>query len=166
MFDHHKKSPWFVEKYEPTPDLENLRKRVRKEGWKGRLDNFLVDLELGKFDPEVNEAEPEPPSPTKDAGEVLHIESGDVTGDESKPTDDDIQDNVEGDDDEPARLDANGKSSSDKKTINYDEEMSVPPEGNQVMIRTIPPDIGRIKLEEVRRLSELFRIIADPVQSS
>jgi hypothetical protein len=25
----------------------------------------------------------------------------------------------------------------------------VMPEGNQVMIRTIPPDIGRVKLEDV-----------------
>ena len=151
MFDHHRKSPWFIEKYEPTPELENLRRRVRKEGWKGRLDNFLNDLESGKFDPEVNEAEPS--LSVKDVGEVANIESSDVVGDESKPTDDDIQDNVEGDDDEPARLDANGKSAFDKRNINYEEEMSVPPEGNQVMIRTIPPDIGRMKLEEVGRLS-------------
>jgi hypothetical protein len=38
---------------------------------------------------------------------------------------------------------------NDNKRNNRGEEISVPPEGNQVMIRTIPPDIGRVKLEEV-----------------
>jgi hypothetical protein len=164
MFDHHRKSPWFAEKYDPAPDFENLRMRVRKEGWKGRLDTFLHDLESGKFDPDFNDTEPEPSSPVKDTGEAANIEGSAATGDDPKPAYDDMQDNVEGDDDEPARADANGKSSYDKKNINRGEEMSVPPEGNQVMIRTIPPDIGRIKLEEVRYPIELRRSVADLVQ--
>jgi hypothetical protein len=149
MFDHHRKSPWFIEKYDPAPDFENLRTRVRKEGWKGRLNTFFHDLELGKFDPNFIEPELDPSSSAKDTGEGANIEASAAAGDDPKPGYDDIQDNVEGDEDEPARPDANGKSSYDKKYINRGEEMSVPPEGNQVMIRTIPPDIGRVKLEEV-----------------
>lgn len=152
MFDHHRKSPWFAEKYDPAPDFENLRMRVRKEGWKGRLKTFLHDLESGKFDPDFNEPEVDPSSPAKDIGE---IESGAAAGDDPKPAYDDMQDNADADDDEPARADVNGRY--DKKSINRGEEMSVAPEGNQVMIRTIPPDIGRVKLEEVGYLTEIFR---------
>lgn len=164
MFDHHRKSPWFFEKYDPAPDFENIRMRVRKEGWKGRLNAFFRDLELGHFDPDFNEPESVPSSPAKDTGEAANIDGNAATGDDPKPAFDDMQDNVEGDDDEPARADANGRGSYDKKNINRGEEMSVPPEGNQVMIRTIPPDIGRVKLEEVGYPIELHCNIADLVQ--
>jgi hypothetical protein len=149
MFDHHRKSPWFIEKYDPAPDFENLRMRVRKEGWKGRLNAFFHELESGKFDPDFNEPESEASPPPKETGEAANIDGGAATGDEHKPVFDDMQDNVEGDDEEQARADTNGRGSYDKKNTNRGEEMSVPPEGNQVMIRTIPPDIGRVKLEEV-----------------
>ena len=164
MFDHHRKSPWFSEKYDPAPDFENLRMRVRKEGWKGRLDTFLHDLELGKFDQDFNESETVPSSLAKDTGETANIDGSGAAGDDPKPTFDDMQDNVEGDDDEPARADANGKGSYDKKNINHGEEMSVLPEGNQVMIRTIPPDIGRVKLEEVGYPNEFYCTIVDSVE--
>ena len=64
-----------------------------------------------------------------------------------------MQFNVEADDDavdhDVQRTDTNGKSYAGDKRGNRGEEISVPTEGNQVMIRTIPPDIGRVKLEEV-----------------
>lgn len=154
MFEHHRKSPWFAEKYEPAPEFEQLRTRVRKEGWKGRLNNFLHELESGKFDPDLHESEPEPNSPTKENG------NGDADGhtsvEETKPIpsgDDDMQFNAEGDDDagdhDAQRNDTNGKTYGGDKRGNRGEEIAVPTEGNQVMIRTIPPDIGRVKLEEV-----------------
>ena len=153
MFEHHRKSPWFAEKYDPSPDLESLRMRVRKEGWKGRQAAFLYDLEQGKFDPDLNEPDdPEPSSPDKET-EGTNVDSATVTTGapaDMKPGDYDNAFNVEGDDDDPSRVDANSKASSDKKPVNRSDEVSVPPEGNQVMIRTIPPDIGRVKLEEVR----------------
>ncbi len=155
MFEHHRKSPWFAEKYDPAPELEKLRTRVRKEGWKGRLNNFLHDLESGKFDPDLREPEPEPVSPTKENGNGEAADGHAVT-EESKPVpsgDDDMQFNVEADDDavdhDVQRTDTNGKSYVGDKRGNRGEEISVPTEGNQVMIRTIPPDIGRVKLEEV-----------------
>lgn len=150
MFEHHKKSPWFWEKYDPAPEFQKLRQRTRKEGWKGRLNTFLLDLESGKYDPELNEAESES-SGNKDQnginGDAL---PSDGPGEESKPSgDDDMQFNMDPEDD--AGADANGKSGGDNKRSNKGEEIAVPPEGNQVMIRTIPPDIGRIKLEDVSR---------------
>lgn len=165
MFDHHRKSPWFAEKYDP--EFHNLRFRVRKEGWKGRINMFLDDLESGKFDPDLNETEPEPPSPaakeTSSNNENTTESNGNIA-EESKPSggDDEMQFTVEADeeavDPDISRVEANGKHSSDSKRINRGEEISVPPEGNQVMIRTIPPDIGRVKLEEVGVLFLFFEI--------
>lgn len=160
MFDHHRKSPWFAEKYDPAPEFERLRTRVRKEGWKGRLGSFLHDLESGKFDPDLNEAESEPTSPVKETHGTNGESSNDVNGtsapvEEPKVSqgDDDMQFNMDAEEDpgenDAPRTDTNGKSNSIDRRNNRGEEISVPPEGNQVMIRTIPPDIGRVKLEDV-----------------
>ena len=162
MFDHHRKSPWFAEKYDPAPEFQNLRMRVRKEGWRGRLDTFVHDLESGKYDPDLTEPEEVPISPVKETLANGDNAAAELNGTTSVPPedvhkaggvgDDDMQFNVEVDeeavDNEPSRHDTNGKASSDRRGGRGDE-MSVPPEGNQVMIRTIPPDIGRVKLEEV-----------------
>ena len=175
MFEHHRKSPWFAEKYDPSPELVQLRARVRKVGWKGRLDSFLLELDSGKYDPDLNEPEPEVESASagKDAtnGDANVANGADPTkspvistsGDDQKPgapADDDMQFNVEPEDDageqDASRADMNGKQSADaKRMMNRGEEISIPPEGNQVMIRTIPPDIGRQKLEEVRHCQSL-----------
>lgn len=169
MFEHHKKSPWFIEKYDPAPEYINLRARTRREGWKGREIAFLQDLEAGKFDPDVNEpaAEIEPTSPVKensvnDEGEVKAESNGDAPTvvEEAKPAggDDDMQFNVEAEEDagdnqandnQASRIEANGRGGVSNERFPRGEEISVPPEGNQVMIRTIPPDIGRAKLEDV-----------------
>ncbi|KAF8629598.1 hypothetical protein AX15_003344 [Amanita polypyramis BW_CC] len=168
MFDHHRKSPWFAEKYDPAPEFENLRTRVRKEGWKGRLNAFLHDLESGKYDPDLNESEPEPTSPIKES-----VSNGDASketnGAEDAKGDDDIQFNVDADDetgDNDASRDAIGKSINDNKRNNRGEEISVMPEGNQVMIRTIPPDIGRVKLEEAcsKIPGFVYLALGDPLQ--
>lgn len=159
MFEHHRKSPWFAEKYDPTPEYENLRTRVRKEGWKGRLNTFLDDLESGKFDSDMYDNDADPTSAKESTGtEGASDANGDtapMSSEEVKPViggDDDMQFNAdvdeEGDHDAP-RTETNGKSSVDNRRNTRGEEVSVPPEGNQVMIRTIPPDIGRVKLEEV-----------------
>jgi len=161
MFDHHRKSPWFAEKYDPAPELQNLRTRVRKDGWKGRLNSFLLDLESGKFDPDFTEPESEPSSPVKDSttnGENAMDANGTGTApaaEEPKVAggEDEMQFHVDaeedGGDNDANRTEMNGKPSFDTRRPNRGEEISVPAEGNQVMIRTIPPDIGRVKLEEV-----------------
>jgi hypothetical protein len=161
MFEHHRKSPWFAEKYDPEPEYENLRIRVRKEGWKGRLNAFLDDVESGKFDHDVNENDAEPASPIKESAGVegaadANSDTALIASEEIKPItggDDDMQFNADVDEDsgdhDALRTEANGRSSFDNRRNTRGEEVSVPPEGNQVMIRTIPPDIGRVKLEEV-----------------
>ncbi len=53
MFDFHKNSPWFAEKYNPSEEFASLRLRVRKQGWKGRLSQSMLELEEGKYDPPI-----------------------------------------------------------------------------------------------------------------
>lgn len=170
MFDHHRKSPWFVEKYDPAPEFVNLRSKTRREGWKGRESTFLFDIEAGKFDPDFNESVPEaePNSPAKENptnGESTNMtepngnNSAPASADEPKAGggDDEMQFNMDAEeegadnvaDNDISRVEANGKQSGKNERVTRGEEISVPPEGNQVMIRTIPPDIGRVKLEEV-----------------
>lgn len=155
MFEHHRKSPWFAEKYDPVPEFSTLRRRVRKDGWKGHLSTFIQDLELGKFDPDLNEPESEPSSSAQHKDPAV---SGDVgenvisTEEVKNAADDDMQFAMDAEED-PGEHDAsrveNGKVAAEHRRNNRGEEISVLPEGNQVMIRTIPPDIGRVKLEEV-----------------
>ncbi len=179
MFEHHRKSPWFAEKYDPSPELVQMRARVRKVGWQDRLDSFLLDLEAGKFDPDLNEAEPVPEhtssmKETSTNGDASAANGADssilnaapVPTEETKANgtgEEEMQFGAEGEDEggdqEANRGETNGggKQSLDaKRAANRGEEISIPPEGNQVMIRTIPPDIGRLKLEEVGTSSAVF----------
>lgn len=170
MFEHHKKSPWFAEKYDPSPEYVNLRKRVRKEGWKGRLNAFLFDLESGRFDPDFQEHIPAeaPPSPVKENAtvkkdDIPKKEEKDVkpedadsdmapavpVADDSMKMDEEVNlgNDDEGDENDGGK--SNGRARQDGREKNRGEEISVHSEGHQVMIRTIPPDIGRVKLETV-----------------
>lgn len=134
------------------------------------MNAFLSDLESGKCDPDLNEprqdAEPLSPLVSKDGavnGDAAQTNGSageaNVIPEDSKPSgsaDDAMQFNVEPDEDtneqDVGRADANGNGrqvSDSKRPVDRGEELSIPPEGNQVMIRTIPPDIGRVKLEEV-----------------
>jgi hypothetical protein len=158
MFDHHRKSPWFAEKYDPSAQYAYLRRRVRKEGWRSRLNIFLENLDAGLFDPQAGNlyqsSSPAKQSVTlkkeeaKDDQETLPDHDGLAPVDESMKVDEDVVVEVEEDGD---KLDANGKGTENGRKDNRDrgEEVSVAPEGHQVMIRTIPPDIGRVKLETV-----------------
>jgi SERRATE/Ars2, N-terminal domain len=162
MFEHHRKSPWFAEKYDPSQEFVNLRTRLRREGWKGRLGSFLVDLEIGKYDPSLNEQEQDPATPAKEASangalsenpEIASLGPAGPDTEETKPAVDEEMQNVDGDEEggenETGRQETNGRGPKDSKHNNRGEEVSVMPDGNQVMIRTIPPDIGRLRLEEV-----------------
>ena len=128
------------------------------------MDAFLMDLEAGKFDPDLREPEPEPASPVKEPALNGDVSTSGAeanaasSAEETKPNvnagsaEDDMQFNVEPEDDtgdQDANRHDTGKPSADNRRSARGEEYSVLPEGNQVMIRTIPPDIGRVKLEEV-----------------
>lgn len=149
MFDYHKKSPWFAEKYDPSEDMVALRKRVRKEGWKGRISRFILELDEGQHDPDstvekmAEGVEPEPLSKVEDP-----------IVDEVKPAkqeEDDAGFGMDAEDEhqEDTKVDNTGKATNDGHKNSVHNTVSVMPEGNEVLIRTIPPDIGRVKLEEV-----------------
>ncbi|THH33570.1 hypothetical protein EUX98_g514 [Antrodiella citrinella] len=178
MFDYHRKSPWFAEKYDPAPQFAKLRARVRKVGWRGRVDNFLLDLDSGKYDPELQgpeEEEAATSSPTKDSTTNGVGATGNATATESedvKPNiggDDEMQFNNEAEDDnneqDGNRGDASGRSFDARRGKSTDE-IAVEPDGNQVMIRTIPPDIGRVKLENACSGVQGYTYLAlgDPMQ--
>lgn len=166
MFEHHKKSPWFSEKYDPAPEFQGMRTRVRKFGWRGRMDVFISELESGNFDPDFTEHAPETSSPAKENvnGEATSANGASADAgvvEETKPAvpasgEEDMQFNVEAEED--AGDDANRGGDKNRRPVaNRGEEIAVPPEGNQIMIRTIPPDIGRAKLEEVCASNTTFR---------
>ncbi|KAJ2924363.1 hypothetical protein H1R20_g12730, partial [Candolleomyces eurysporus] len=81
-----------------------------------------------------------------------HAASGD-----NKPSggsDDDMQFNFKAneepaDDSCPEKEQSSSKKQQQSSGNDRGEEISVPTEGNQVTIKTIPPDIGRVKLEEL-----------------
>ncbi|OBZ77035.1 Pre-rRNA-processing protein ESF2 [Grifola frondosa] len=140
---------------------------------------LLLDLEAGKYDPDLNEPVLESAPPVKETlanGDIATNGSAADTSmtagvEESKPSgDDDMQFNVEAEeeagDNDASRVDANGKPSGDPRRTNRGEEISVQPEGNQVMIRTIPPDIGRVKLEDAcgKIPGFVYLALGDPLQ--
>ena len=159
MFEHHRKSPWFAEKYDPSLEFVKLRERLRKEGWKGRINTFVSDLEQGKFDSGQGEAEPDSvskePASNGTFGENTDSATGPAGADDVPNVgDDEIPGEEEdGNENEAGKSITNGRTSRNTRSDNRGEEFAVMPEGNQVMIRTIPPDIGRLKLEEVRLVS-------------
>jgi len=146
------------------------------------MDAFLLDLEAGKYDPDLNELEPEAGSPVKESasnGDAVAA-GADARGvqasaEEMKPNvnassaEDDMQFNVEPEDDtgdQDANRQDTGKPSPDNRRNARGEEFSVQPDGNQVMIRTIPPDIGRVKLEEAcgKIPGFVYLALGDPLQ--
>jgi hypothetical protein len=153
MFNHHRNTPWFQEKYSPDSKFVNLRQRTRQRGIRGRLPLFLEDLESGKYDPE-------PASTSPAVGETNGTTT--VTGEDSTspvkteaPAEAAVDEDAKemGEDDNAGDTNgANGRGAdkgADRRDINRGAEVSVPNDANQVMIRTIPPDIGRLKLERV-----------------
>lgn len=116
------------------------------------MNQFLNELEEGKFDAGADEPEP-PSSPIKedvDGGGTGA--QGSAKQDDSAKNEDEfgigLENEEAADNAGDPKIDSNGKASYDAKTPGKDE-ISVLPEGIQIMIRTIPPDIGRVKLETV-----------------
>ena len=122
------------------------------------MNTFLENLDAGLFDPQSgNLFQPSSPAKqsvtlkkeeAKEGQEMLPDHDGLAPVDESMKVEEDVIVEVE---EEGDKLDANVQSVENGKRDNRDrgEEVSVAPEGHQIMIRTIPPDIGRVKLETV-----------------
>ena len=160
MFNYHKASPWFNEKYNPAEPYVNLRLRVRRDGWLGRISNFIHQLDEGQHDPILGQPEKSMPeaSPSSPNGDTEIPSTEEVKVDETAEGEDETP---SGDNTAPSNGHSNGKKTGgpepDSLRIKLrDDEVSVLPEGNQVLIRTIPPDIGRVKLERVSATCEWF----------
>lgn len=142
LFEKHRTAAWFLEKYDPTEKYSDLRARVRKQGWQGALDQFLEDLEAGRFDSlfETGKAANLEIKTDSQNGETqVTIKTDAVEGSkEEKPIKVD-------EDDEKGAEDAEWGNTNGKD----DDEVIIPHKGHQVMIKTIPPDIGRLRLEPV-----------------
>ncbi|KZT62144.1 hypothetical protein CALCODRAFT_490328 [Calocera cornea HHB12733] len=171
VFNFHKASSWFIERYDPAPEYASQRARVRCEGWTGKPEAFLHDLEEGKWDPEVTL---DPPAAPEEEAEHKH-ENGvkddheDVAMDGEQPAKAEAEELVspvkeeagEDKEDKPdvtegPKPETNGsgagpdrRGKDGRPRIPPELSVDVQPEGNQLLIRTIPPALPRDKIEEV-----------------
>ncbi|KAG9095265.1 hypothetical protein FS749_010774 [Ceratobasidium sp. UAMH 11750] len=145
LFNAHKGQVWFIERYDPAPEYIALRDRIKVEGRKGRAARFLQELEEGKYDPVVEEPAALATTEPKPAASP-HAEAGNDPANEHE-LDFDNENEDEGNPKQAAEPNGNGKPKEGPQG-GRDEECSMETEGNQVMVRTLPPDIGRVKLEQ------------------
>ncbi|EJU06075.1 hypothetical protein DACRYDRAFT_19390 [Dacryopinax primogenitus] len=160
VFNFHKASSWFIERYDPSPEYVSQRARIRLEGWTGKPEAFLHDLEEGKWDPEVTL---EPPAAPEEAAEHKHgngvkDENEDVAMESEHPAKAEGEDLVspmkeEAGEEKPDAAETNGavdrRPKDVKARIPPELSVDVQPDGNQLLIRTIPPALPRAKIEEV-----------------
>jgi len=131
MFEYHRRLAWFIEKYDPAERYEDLRARIRKEGLNGTIDQFILELETGKHDP------------GQTSSQVMDTDDTAPTTLETQDEDDTMGE------EEPTKQDSKPINGHPTQPVNPGE-ISIMPSGPQLMIRTIPPDIGRTKLEQVK----------------
>lgn len=114
----------------------------------------MQGLEAGAFDPRAEEPELDFVAPSS-PNTSLKKEKDDVKDEEDFLAGDGGLDEEAGDNGAgESKMDSNGRGVSGGFDAGgarkpRSDEIAVEPEGNQVMIRTIPPDIGRVKLEAV-----------------
>ncbi|KAG8829040.1 hypothetical protein FRC17_007179 [Serendipita sp. 399] len=146
MFDYHRNFTWFKEKYDTGERYADMRDRVRKYGWEGAIDFFVNELEAGKYDPTTLSVH----------DPIQSISAG--NDDRREDVDHDGDDSMQGGISIPV-------SAPPTQTLAPGEAMVIP-RHPQLMIKTLPPDIGRLKLEEVLSTFSGFKYVAmgDPVQ--
>ncbi|CAE6422176.1 unnamed protein product, partial [Rhizoctonia solani] len=142
LFNAHKSQVWFIERYDPATEHVTLRDRIKAEGRKGRTARFVQELEEGKYDPVMEDPTT---ATTEDKPEGSPRAEG--RAESTNELDFDIENDDEGNSKPTADVTENGKAKEGPQG-GRDVECSMETEGNQVMIRTLPPDIGRVKLEQ------------------
>jgi len=179
VFNYHKGSSWFIERYDPAPEYATQRARVRCEGWTGKPEAFLHDLEEGKWDPEVTL---DPPAAPEEEADHKHENGNGVKDDNedvgmdgeqaAKPEGEELISPVKeeageekADIAEETKPETNGgfadrRGRDVKPRIPPELSVDVQPEGNQLLIRTIPPALPRDKIEEVCKGVEGFIYLA------
>lgn len=146
LFNAHRNQVWFIERYDPASEYVTLRDRIKAEGRKGRTARFIQELEEGKYDPAATEDPATVTTEAKTTASPQPEASADPANDE---LDFDNDNEEEGNPKQTTEATENGKFKEGPQG-GRDVECSMETEGNQVMIRTLPPDIGRVKLEQVR----------------
>lgn len=144
LFEKHHEASWFLEKYDPTEKYSDLRARVRKQGWHGALDHFLEELEGGKFDHIFEAAKGTTTTITSEKAASQNGETQTTTVTESSEEKKEEKSIKQEDDEEKPEDDAEWPNPNGDN-----DEVVIPHKGHQVMIKTIPPDIGRLTLEPV-----------------
>ena len=143
-----------MEKYDPRDPYLDLRNRVRKTGWEGAVDKWISELEEGKHDPVPDPATPaiarSSSIPANGNAITAASTSGETNDNPSKsgPPETPKREDQEDRDDESGDERERGPQDGD--------EIIIPQKGHQIMIKTIPPDIGRLRLEPVRFVCECF----------
>ena len=129
---------------------------MRKTGWEGAIDKWISELEEGKHDPVPDPATaaiarsspiPIPANGNSIAAASTSRETNDnppKSGPSETPKREDQEERDEESGDERERGPQDG------------DEIIIPQKGHQIMIKTIPPDIGRLRLEPVRFVRERF----------
>lgn len=118
------------------------------------MNQFLNDVENGKFDRDGDSDEATDQQETEQSAKENSVpENGAEDPEGPSKAEEDFGMGFENDEEAAdnagdVKNDTNGKAPFESKQPERNE-VSVMPEGNQVMIRTIPPDIGRVKLETV-----------------
>jgi hypothetical protein len=50
FFEENRAKAWFREKYQPDPELGELRQRLKKKGREGKVEGFISRLQTGDLD--------------------------------------------------------------------------------------------------------------------
>lgn len=123
---------------------------MRKTGWEGAVDKWISELEEGKHDPvpdpaiaAITRSSPIP-IPANGNSIAAASTSGETNENPSKsgPSETPKREDQEERDEESGDERERGPQDGD--------EIIIPQKGHQIMIKTIPPDIGRLRLEPVR----------------
>lgn len=157
LFNAHKAQVWFIERYDPAADYVALRDRIKAEGRKGRTARFVQELEEGKYDPVVED-------PATTAAEAKPVASPPAEGGVDPANDNEMDfdnENEEEGNAKPTTETAENGKLKEGPQGGRDVECSMETEGNQVMVRTLPPDIGRVKLEQVSLCLLTYLTFAD-----
>lgn len=127
FFEAHKDASWFKEKFGISKEQIEARNTRRKQGRSGKRKIWLDDLQSGALD-KIN---------------FDIIESREPRDDLSHPS-------------TSSKYYITTNQAGEKEEIDEIESFVLPPESNQLLIRSIPPEIARSSIEEVLKEEEGF----------
>ncbi|KAK4705369.1 hypothetical protein P7C70_g818, partial [Phenoliferia sp. Uapishka_3] len=161
FFQSVKGKIWFREKYEPSKEMEEMRKGLRKKGREGKLERWLEDVEGGALDEVRFDVVPK----TELNASTTTTTNGNATEDaEMKPaTEEDVKPKVESDVKPKVESDVKPKIEADVKpeieeqdedsqmrerdSLPEPDDVKLAPVDSQLFIKAISPDLSRKDLE-------------------